>query len=148
MRVMTELAEPGYPISRDETVSEFPTFKERVTYRVTVRDLEVAWRIGVYDHEMGVVQPIRIDFELDVRPLENWEADDYGAVPCYDQLSQRIRAMAGDGHVKLVETLAHRIADMCLEDERVLGATVRVEKPEALPGATRVGVEISRTRAV
>lgn len=146
MRVMTELAEAGFTPVRDETVTDIRGAAEDVTYRITVRDLEVAWRIGVYDREIGVVQPIRIDLDLDVRPLEDWEADDYGAVPCYDQMSQRIRAMAGDGHVKLVETLAHRIADMCLEDGRVLGAKVRVEKPEALPGETCVGVEISRKR--
>ncbi|MBP5856457.1 dihydroneopterin aldolase [Marivibrio halodurans] len=112
------------------------------TYRILVRDLDIAWSIGVFDHEHDAVQPIRINLELDARGLEDWEADDYAAVPCYASIAERIRALAAEGHVRLVETLAHRIAQLCLEDERILRAVVRIEKPEALKNAGSVGVEV------
>eukprot|EP00752_Nemacystus_decipiens_P000066 g66.t1 len=115
-------------------------------YRILVRDLDIAWSIGVYDHEHEAVQPIRINLELEARDLADWEADDYAAVPCYARIAERIRALAAAGHVQLVETLAHRIAALCLEDARVLRARVRVEKPEALKTAESVGVEIERSR--
>ncbi|MEQ8602737.1 MAG: dihydroneopterin aldolase [Marivibrio sp.] len=115
-------------------------------YRILVRDLDIAWSIGVFDHEHETVQPIRINLELDASDLEDWEADDYTAVPCYARIAERIRAMAAEGHVRLVETLAHRIAGICLEDPRIERARVRVEKPEALKNAGSVGVEVERSR--
>jgi len=115
-------------------------------YRIHVRDLDIAWSIGVFDHEHEAVQPIRINLELDATGLNDWEADDYTAVPCYGRIAERIRAMATEGHVRLVETLAHRIALLCLEDERIQRACVRVEKPEALKNAESVGVEIELSR--
>ena len=116
------------------------------TYRILVRDLDIAWSIGVFDHEHEAVQPIRINLELEATDLDDWEADDYGAVPCYASIAERIRAMAAEGHVRLVETLAHRIGGLCLEDPRIQRATVRIEKPEALKNAETVGVEVVSTR--
>ncbi len=116
-------------------------------YRILVRDLDIAWSVGVFDHEHDAVQPIRINLTLDVREIEDWQADDYQAVPCYGKITEDIRALAAEGHVRLVETLAHRIALLCLADPRIQRALVRVEKPEALKNAESVGVELERTRA-
>lgn len=130
---------------RDSFRRETPA--EARTYRIQVRDLDIAWSIGVFDHEHEAVQPIRINLELDASELENWQADDYANVPCYAKIAEDIRAMAAEGHVRLVETLAHRIALLCLADPRIQRARVRVEKPEALKNAESVGVEVERTRA-
>lgn len=116
------------------------------TYRILVRDLDIAWSIGVFDHEHEAVQPIRINLELEASDLADWEADDYAAVPCYASIAERIRAMAAEGHVRLVETLAHRVGGLCLEDPRIQRAVVRIEKPEALKNAGSVGVEVVCTR--
>lgn len=130
----------------DETARPAGEADTAPVYRILVRDLDIAWSIGVFDHEHEAVQPIRINLELDASELEDWEADDYTAVPCYARIAERIRAMAAEGHVRLVETLAHRIAGICLEDPRILRARVRVEKPEALKNAGSVGVEVERSR--
>ena len=57
-----------------------------------------------------------------------------------------IRAIIAEGHVRLAETLAERIAAACFEDTRVKTVRVRVEKLEALTAAESVGIEIERTR--
>jgi dihydroneopterin aldolase len=46
--------------------------------------------------------------------------------------------------VQLVETLAERLCEACLEDKRVVSARVRVEKLDVFPDATSVGVEVER----
>ena len=116
-------------------------------YRILVRDLDVAWSIGVFDHEYDRVQVVRINLDLQATEMADPNADDYEQVVCYADIAERIRVLAAEGHIKLVETLAHRIALLCLEDERVREATVRIEKPEALKNAQTVGVEITRDRA-
>jgi len=64
----------------------------------------------------------------------------------YHAVEKRIRAIIAEGHVKLAETLAERIAAACFEDQRVRTVRIRVEKLHALTGAESVGIEIERTR--
>jgi dihydroneopterin aldolase len=64
----------------------------------------------------------------------------------YEVVVRRVEQIVAQGHVHLVETLAERIADACLADERVLAARVRIEKPDIIPNARSVGVEIERIR--
>ena len=59
---------------------------------------------------------------------------------------KKVDAIIAEGHVNLVETLAERIAAACLKDRRVMAARVRIEKPEIIPNARSVGVEIERAR--
>jgi len=67
-------------------------------------------------------------------------------VVCYAEVVEGIRGLLADGHINLVETLAERIAALCLEDRRVIGAKIRVEKLDVMPEASAVGVEIERHR--
>ena len=64
----------------------------------------------------------------------------------YHVIEKRIRAIIAEGHVRLAETLAERIAAACFADSRVKTARVRVEKLHALSNAESAGVEIERTR--
>lgn len=112
---------------------------------VFIRDLTVNCSIGVHAHEKQAPQRVCINLDLAV-----WEqdpgriGDDIDNVVCYEIVSNRIRAIMADGHVNLVETLAERIADMCLQDRRIHSARVRVEKLDVFEDARSVGVEIER----
>jgi 7,8-dihydroneopterin aldolase/epimerase/oxygenase len=100
-------------------------------------------KIGLHQHERLAGQRIRVNLDLTVAdsgPID----DDYDNVVCYGGLVTGLRRVVGAGHVNLAETLAERIADMCLADRRVLSARVRVEKLDVFPEATSVGVEIER----
>jgi len=57
------------------------------------------------------------------------------------------RALTSDGHINLVETLAERIAALCLADARVSSVRVRVEKLDIYEQADSVGVEIERLQS-
>lgn len=116
-------------------------------YTILVTDLIVPWRIGVRRHEEDRRQRVRINLELSVRAMPDPTKDDYRDVLCYEDIVERIREMASTGHVKLVETLAHRVAALCLSDPRAERVTVRVEKLDAVPDAGSVGVSLTRSRA-
>jgi len=85
--------------------------------------------IGVYQHEKGTSQRVRINLELTCteHPAIN---DDLGNVVNYAEIVTEIRGIVGAGHINLVETLADRIAQTCLGDRRVQSAKVRIEKLE------------------
>jgi len=115
-------------------------------YRILVTDLVVPWRIGVRRHEEDRRQRVRINLDLAVRDMPDADRDDYRDVLCYEDIVERIRDMAATGHVKLVETLAQRVATLCLSDPRIEKVTVRVEKLDAVPDAGSVGVQLTRQR--
>lgn len=116
------------------------------TYRIIVSDLVLPWRIGVRRHEEDRRQRVRINLELVVREQADPMADNYQAVTCYEKIIERIRQMAAAGHVRLAETVAHKVALMCLAEPLAEEVTVRVEKLDAVHDAASVGVEIRRFR--
>lgn len=118
----------------------------RAIRHVFVRDLLLEAHIGVYAHEQGRTQPIRINVDLTVS--EAAHSDKLANVVSYEEAVNKIKAIVAGGHLNLVETLAERVAAACLEDERVLVARVRIEKLAAIPEAASVGVEIERARPV
>jgi 7,8-dihydroneopterin aldolase/epimerase/oxygenase len=113
--------------------------------RIMVRDLMLSAKIGLHQHERIAQQRIRVNLDLTIADLGVID-DDYDKVVCYGELVTGVRHVVGAGHVNLVETLAERIAAMCLADRRVLSARVRVEKLDVFPEASSVGVEIERHR--
>ena len=112
--------------------------------KVFVTGLKVQAEIGVYRHEIGRVQPLVVDVELDV-PTTG--AGRLSETLNYETILEAARQIAAGGHIELVETFAERLARACLTDPRVTQARVRVEKPLALaPDAVGAGVEITLTR--
>ncbi len=119
---------------------------DRPKRSVFIDGLIVEAFIGCYDYEQGVAQPVRIDVELDVVEPDDPLADSLEDVVCYNRLTQGIKAIIAEGHIKLVETLAERIAALATDHRLVLAARVRVTKPDAVPEARGAGVEIERIK--
>lgn len=132
---------------------EYPRYADatRATRRMFIRDLVLAASIGVYPHEHQARQRIRINLDLSVlddgaRNVSRAAvgADDLARVVDYETIVNDVRAVVASGHVQLVETLAERLAEICLADERVRLVRVCVEKLDVFPDAAAAGVEIER----
>ena len=100
---------------------------------VFIRNLELLAHIGVYHHEEGKMQPVRINVDLGGWTMLDLQ-DRLDKVVDYGVIEGRIRGIIAEGHVRLAETLAERIASACFEDSRVISVRVRVEKLQALAG--------------
>ena len=126
-------------------IAAHPSTASARMMKVFVRDLVLPARIGVYQHEKLGTQRVRINLELlcTEHPAIN---DDLNNVVNYAALVAQIRAIVDSGHINLVETLADRIAQACLDDRRVQTAKVRIEKLDVFEEAESVGVEIERVR--
>jgi dihydroneopterin aldolase len=123
----------------------------RALRHVFLRDLVLTASIGVHPHEHAAPQRVRINLDIGVeddggRPLSRKAVgrDELSRVVDYEKLADAVRRIVAAGHVRLVETLAERIAEACLTDRRVLVARVRVEKLDIFADATSAGVEIER----
>jgi dihydroneopterin aldolase len=120
---------------------------------VFLRDLLLDAAIGVYQQEHGRTQRIRVNVDLGVTDEagrgpsgDPVGRDDLARVVDYAVVARRVREIVGAGHVRLVETLAERLARACLEDPRVRLARVRIEKLDVLPDGASAGVEVERRR--
>jgi len=113
---------------------------------VFVRDLEMMALIGIYAHEKWDPQRIIVNIDLSVKEGEGPKDDDISHVVSYEIVVKKVEAIIAEGHTNLVETLCEKIAASCLRDKRVVAARVRVEKPDIIPNARSVGVEIERQR--
>jgi dihydroneopterin aldolase len=114
--------------------------------RVFVHDFEIVASIGVFEHEKRYEQRVLLSIDLDVRDDYDGVSDRLDDVLDYSKLVEGVARLVQREHVNLLETLAERVAEYCLEDERTLCVRVRIEKPDALPSCRSVGIEIARTR--
>jgi dihydroneopterin aldolase len=131
-------------MSQAEKIAALPAAAPRMM-KVFIRDLVLSARIGVHQHERLANQRVRINLELSyVEP--SVVNDDLDNVVCYAELMTGIRHVVSSGHINLVETLADQIAKTCLEDRRIQGVKVRVEKLDVFKEAESVGIEIERQR--
>lgn len=122
---------------------------ERGLRHVFLRDMMLTASIGVHPHEHAATQRVRINIDLAV--TEQPEAggtgrDQLSRVVDYEVLANAVRRIVGAGHVRLVETLAERIAEACLVDPRVQIVRICVEKPDVFADAASAGVVIERQR--
>jgi dihydroneopterin aldolase len=116
--------------------------------RITLTGLSAHGHHGVYDFERADGQDFVVDvtLELDLGPAA--ASDDVADTVHYGELADRLVAIVTGPPVALIETLADRLADACLDDVRVSAATVTVHKPQApiAHAFTDVAVTIRRSR--
>lgn len=115
--------------------------------RIFVKGLVLDAEIGAYEHERGRTQPVRIDFEAEVLEPSDPAGDRLEDVVCYNKLAQGVKSIIAEGHIKLIETLAERIADLVMSHPMTHSVRVRIEKPHAIAEAQAAGVEIERSKS-
>ena len=112
--------------------------------RISVRDYTREVEIGAFQAERGVKQRVRFNVVLEVKHTTAAQSDDVDKVISYDSIIEAIELQLSTERINLLETLAERIAERCLEDIRVIRAFVRIEKLDRIPGT--LGIEIVRSQ--
>lgn len=99
--------------------------------RIVLAGLRVFGRHGVLAAERRDGQDFVVDvaLELDLRPAA--ASDDVADTVHYAELAERLALVVAGEPVDLLETLAERLAAVCLADRRVGSAQVTVHKPSA-----------------
>jgi len=118
---------------------------ETARYKLFVRNLVLAAKIGVHPHEKVRPPRLRVSVELEMvgDPPSH---DDLVDALDYERVVTGIRELATAQHINLVETFADSVARLCLANGRVLGASVTVEKLDVYSNAESVGVTLERRR--
>jgi len=132
---------------------------QRALRHVFLRDMVLPASIGVHAFEHEAAQRIRVNVDLGVEddgaaplsrvaPRAAVGPDELSRVVDYEAVARQVRAIVAAGHVRLLETLAERIAEACFADPRVNLVRIRIEKLDIFADTASVGVEIERRRAL
>ena len=114
--------------------------------KIHIRDLLLRCIIGVNDWERGNKQDVLINITLHADLKTACRTDRIEDTVDYRAIKNNVAAMVESSSYMLVERLAERVTDICLEHPRVQRVEVSVEKPGALRFARSVGIEIVRER--
>lgn len=91
-----------------------------------------AWgRHGVFEFERAQGQEFVVDVTLEADTRRAAETDDISDTANYGTLAERLVAVVAGEPVNLIETLAARLAGVCLDFPGVRAAEVTVHKPQA-----------------
>lgn len=118
---------------------------ETARYKLFVRNLVLAAKIGVHPHEKVRPPRLRVTVELDMAG-DLPRRDELADAVDYERVIAGIRALAVARHINLVETFADAVAQLCLTNARVVAAHVSVEKLDVYPDVESVGVTLERRR--
>ncbi|MBN9429731.1 MAG: dihydroneopterin aldolase [Burkholderiales bacterium] len=121
-----------------------PSFHD--CYRIIVQDIEIDCFLGVYDREQARKRPIVIDVELYVPVPADPAAhrDELATTVNYERVVEAIERIIGDRRFKLVETICNELADDLMRLPGLRALKVAVTKPQPLPRARAVRVELWR----
>lgn len=116
--------------------------------RINLHGLRGRGLHGVYPRERVEGQTFIVDVALGVDTRAAARDDDLSATADYGVIAEKIVAMIEGDPVNLIETLAQRIADVCLADPAVRAVEVAVHKPDAPVSVPfdDVSIVIARTR--
>ena len=117
--------------------------------RIAIRGLTAYAHHGVYAFERRQGQTFRCDAVLEVDTVPAAATDDLERTVNYAELAKRLYTTLSGEPVDLLETLAQRLADVCLSYPLVDAVEITVHKPEADLGVPfdDVTVTVRRTRA-
>jgi dihydroneopterin aldolase len=115
--------------------------------RIFLHGLTAECIIGFIDWERRVRQTVVLDIELPVDCRRASLTDEVADTLDYKKVAKRVLAYVAASEFKLVETLAHRVALLVLEEFGAEWVRVALNKPGAIRDSRDVGVVIERTRA-
>ena len=113
---------------------------------IRIKELALRCIVGVYPEERREKQDVVINVCMEADLKAASLSDELRDTVDYKAIKKRIVSMVEASTFQLIERLAGRIAELCLEDPGVRAVEVEVEKPGALRFARTVSVTVRRQR--
>ena len=115
---------------------------------IFLNDLKIDTIIGIYDWERETRQTISLDLEMAADISEAAKTDDINKTLDYKAVSKRLISFVEASEFLLVERLAEECAQIILKEFNVPWVRLRLNKGEAISGASGVGILIERGKKI
>lgn len=114
--------------------------------KVIINNLKVYGTLGIHPHEQRTPQEIRVSVKASTDIKMAAEKDDILQSVNYSTLAKDIIRFIDSSHFLTIEALIESLSAEILQDDRINSVWLRIEKPNAVPEAESVGVEITRSK--
>ena len=113
---------------------------------INIENLRLGATVGIYEWEQKIKQDIIINIEIEFDGREAIEKDSIEHTVDYKTITKKIIAMVEDTKYNLIERISGDVVKLIMEDEKVLRASVKVDKPGALRFTDSVSVTNTESR--
>lgn len=113
--------------------------------KIIIKGLTVKSLIGVYDWERQAKQSLEIDLALSLDLSAAAASDRVIDTIDYAALAGNIEQLADNATFELLEALAKHLMDHCFTYRGVTQVKIAITKPNILPNAKAVTVELNST---
>jgi dihydroneopterin aldolase len=111
---------------------------------IFIRDLRIETRIGVYEWEQHVAQPLLLNIELEMPSAKPFTSDKLADAVNYAAIVERLQAFAADHPHKLLERFSDAVAEIVRGEFGAPWVSVSVAKLAPMPGVKQIGVTVER----
>ena len=112
--------------------------------RIFISDLRVVTRIGIYDWEQRLSQPLLINLDIEPGSAAACASDNFADALDYAAVVARVKAFAAEHPHKLLERFAAALADLLRAEFGARWVSVSVAKPAPIAGVRQIGVVVER----
>ena len=113
---------------------------------IRITDLKLKAIIGINDWERITKQEVIINLELSFDSSKAAKSDNIKDTIDYKALKKSIIHLVETSKFYLLERLVEKVLDLVMADQKVIKATVRIDKPKALRFTKSVSIESSRVK--
>jgi dihydroneopterin aldolase len=114
--------------------------------KVFIKNLQTYGILGIHPHEQRSPQRIQISLSVDTDIRSAAAADDIRETVNYSTITKQIVEFVEQSQFLTIEALIEALADQLLAHQKINSVWLRIEKPNAVPRAESVGVEITRSK--
>jgi dihydroneopterin aldolase len=118
-----------------------------VTDRIMLTGLRVRGRHGVFEHERRDGQDFLVDITVWIDLDRAAATDDLADTLHYGELAERAAAIVGGQPYQLIESVAAKVAEDVMTDERAHAVEVTIHKPSAPIPLTFADVSVTARRS-
>tara|TARA_B100000579_G_scaffold165211_1_gene134153 strand:+ start:561 stop:989 length:429 start_codon:yes stop_codon:yes gene_type:complete len=129
-------------------IVEIKSKKNKSTIRRTVliKDFVINEIIGIHEHEKINKQKIIFNIVIDVNQNTLPDENNLSSIVDYEIIVNKLEKLARNKKYNFLESLVEDSFKEIFEDKRINSVKIKIEKPDAIPNAKSVGIEVFKSR--
>ncbi len=113
---------------------------------VFIEGLKVDAKIGVYDWERSIRQPLVFDLQMSFDNRPAGHSDDVEQALDYAAVSELVVSLVEHSDFQLIEAVADRVIRELFQEFPITAIDLTLRKPTAVKKAQAVGIRLQRSR--
>ena len=120
--------------------------KSTIKRAVLIKDFHINEIIGIHRHEKINKQKIIFNIVINVNQNISPDESNLASIVDYEKITNKLENLTKNKKYNFLESLAEDSFNEIFADKRINSVKIKIEKPDAIPNAKSVGVEIFKSR--